>query len=102
MTDRRDLARDHEPRTLVTRAGREPRPSLAEERQITADVRDRERAARDAALRRMLGHLAMAEREIRAARDELPNVDRLTRRDLDRIRQAIARIRGRGAHGVRG
>jgi hypothetical protein len=90
-----DPRRRHAPRTLRAGGEREPRPSLADEDWLTADVRTQERIERAAAIAGVLRHLAVAERELRAARAELPTIDRATRRDLDRVRQAIARVRER-------
>lgn len=92
---RRDLARDHAPRELRTGSEREPRPSRADETEMTRVVRARERAEREAAVAAVLGHLAAAERALWAARKNLPAVDRPTRRDLSQIRKLIRRIRER-------
>lgn len=91
----REIFDEHDPRTLKVGAELEPRPSIADERHLTDDVRAREHRERRETLRTMLGHLAAAERELAAARAELRAVDRRTCRDLDRIRQAVARIRSR-------
>jgi hypothetical protein len=92
---RRELTRDHAPRILRTGSEREPRPSRADETQLTAVVRKQEREEREAAVAAVLGHLDTAERELWAARESLPAVDRLTGRDLSEIRKRIRHIRER-------
>lgn len=87
------LEREHDARTLKVGRELETRPSVADERQLTTQARAREEEMRRARMAEMLGHLRAAERELEAARRCLPAVDRPTRRNLDRVRQAIARIR---------
>jgi hypothetical protein len=82
-------------RVLRVGAELEARPSAADEEQLTSEVRVREHLERQQAVREMLGHLKGAEREIATALRHLRAVDRLTRRDLDRVRKAIAHIRER-------
>jgi hypothetical protein len=91
---RRELAREHQPRSLKAGVEVEPRPSVADEERLTREVRSREHLERQQAVSGMLGHLKAAEREIRHLR-EVDQVDRLTHRDLDRVRKAIGRIRER-------
>jgi hypothetical protein len=83
----------YDARTLKVGTEFEPRPSVADEQLLTERVRTREAEELWAARRAMLGDLAAAERAIENARGRLGAVDRQTRRNLDRIRQAIARIR---------
>lgn len=95
---RRELAAEHAPRTLQTGADREPRPSRADERQLTDAVRARERRERDAAIERVVGHLVRARSEIGAALDALPAGEPRIRKDLAedlrRMRRTMDRIRG--------
>jgi replicative DNA helicase len=91
-------------RTLRVGAELEARPSAADEEQLTREARDRDEARlrehleRQQAVSEMLRHLKAAEREIAAAVGHLVALralDRPTRRDLARARQAIGRIRER-------
>lgn len=88
---KRDLERAHQPRTLRAGAELEPRPSRADEDDLTQAIRARELRELQESLGAALKHVERAERELAAVR----SVDRATRRDLNRIRQALSRIHER-------
>jgi hypothetical protein len=103
---RRDLARDHASRLLLSQAGAEPRPSRADERALTEEARAREADERAAAFARTLEHLHVAEQELAAALRDLPRVDRRVWKVLDHARGAVLyaaeriEIERRGESGV--
>jgi hypothetical protein len=90
--DERHLEREHRPRTLKAGSELEPRPSVADEQLLTEQVHDHEAHERELALRQVQRRLRIAESELKTAMKLLPVVDRQTRRDLARIRQALERI----------
>lgn len=90
----RDLERAHQPRTLKTRSGSEPRLSVADEQAITDSVRIHERRetradalARIATMRAELDALAKTLQV--AAPGDHRNALRMVRRGLDSLERSI-------------
>jgi len=101
MTDpRRELERQHQPRTLRLVGGDlEPRVSRVDEQRIADDARERRdaglRAEREAFEARLTDAIAHAERAADHVRETLGRVTREDYRDLDRIRRAYRAIKSR-------